>query len=1006
MIYSNDTIELWNDYVYTHVGTKAARTFTTATIKPKNEFHTRIVLPQHFQPAIQDGIYLGISDNEFVDGRNHYQSEALVDATLTDWSKYTYFTNPLKIDKPIVLSWADRKLLNRNTKYVYDPPSARVRLGLFHTFTYEFDQDNIEFFKHQMSWLRSSHNPTDSPMGKLYQACSQWVDFEGITVAYSGNKSLHTHISFNTGLIRAQHADDPRPGLMTHWNTLKELVVQTLAPGEGIDPDLSMNEPEKYRRLPHGSRLLEHDNVMGIPAGTVVPQIALWEMYRDRASPAAKNSFFIPTLFVQPYQSKRSGGRSNSYKVYNISVSSPEMEYCGDRLREIFTDYPQFAGFELYNGQPRARFLNAPMDRHPNSYMDAEYSTVNIVGKNPYGLTPTTARRLPRKLGDMLEQWEAEYAATETKPRSKTEQAFAEASTDLSSATVTMATLLHEILGVNAGANQFAQEIQDGEVVFLSAPEGISKSRTLIAATPNIWWKLENAGYPSLIMYAFDSYKVAAEKAAEFNQAHLVGRYGQMFKAVQLPSFSELYRRACKTLGIHPIDAEMAAELGFSCVKDAIDNQQPGVIEFFAAFYKRLHKSIDGKTRRVNDRMSVVAKPAIPVIFTVHDVAHDWVKSTLTRQMFSKAYWDETIDPQTRHMRVRRDTNLGLLIHDEITAGDLIVMTPESVYQWVEAMRAYDPAGWKSGATQTAQWLAFTAFQVISPCPEDISFERVREITQTKDWEIVTPIYNEEYADGQDRVANGVVYHDIYANAVGRPWRIATREWAGKSAIRTIVLTTEFVPSAIVRKIGKPWLVYELDTPLIPRDRVDVQLSKGATAKSIANCVVNAQATYKAAHGRTLQVISNKVSHISSTATHSSAKGSNSFIGKNLLQTIMFMGVQQFEELEVLNAWTGRTDLVRSRHIDEYNQSVGRNMGFRYADGASHMLLINQRLYEYITIGEPFTRCRYDMILAQSRRDREALKPVLVKTSEAIPPAVANSKVKMIRLREKLKGCK
>ncbi len=77
----------------------------------------------------------------------------------------------------------------------------------------------------------------------------------------------------------------------------------------------------------------------------------------------------------------------------------------------------------------------------------------------------------------------------------------------------------------------------------------------------------------------------------------------------------------------------------------------------------------------------------------------------------------------------------------------------------------------------------------------------------------------------------------------------------------------------------------------------------------------------------TVFIVSNKVSMLADTMPHVTARGSNDLIGRNVLQTMTFMTPDEYERLQALNAWTGRSDLVGLRHIDEFNQTAGRNLG-------------------------------------------------------------------------------
>jgi hypothetical protein len=106
--------------------------------------------------------------------------------------------------------------------------------------------------------------------------------------------------------------------------------------------------------------------------------------------------------------------------------------------------------------------------------------------------------------------------------------------------------------------------------------------------------------------------------------------------------------------------------------------------------------------------------------------------------------------------------------------------------------------------------------------------------------------------------------------------------------------------------------------------------------------------------------------------THARARGSNDLIGKNVAQTKTFMTPDQYEKLQALNAWTGRSDLVGLYHIDEFNQSAGRNLGFRRRGDVQHHLLINLRLFEVLLDHKAGVvgRSRYGFRLLLDRHQR------------------------------------
>jgi hypothetical protein len=80
------------------------------------------------------------------------------------------------------------------------------------------------------------------------------------------------------------------------------------------------------------------------------------------------------------------------------------------------------------------------------------------------------------------------------------------------------------------------------------------------------------------------------------------------------------------------------------------------------------------------------------------------------------------------------------------------------------------------------------------------------------------------------------------------------------------------------------------------------------------------------------------------TLTHMAARGSNALIERSILQTMTFMTPDEYEQMQTLNAWTGRRDLVGLRHVDEFNHSAGRNLSFRRGGDVEHYVLVQWRL--------------------------------------------------------------
>ncbi len=167
--------------------------------------------------------------------------------------------------------------------------------------------------------------------------------------------------------------------------------------------------------------------------------------------------------------------------------------------------------------------------------------------------------------------------------------------------------------------------------------------------------------------------------------------------------------------------------------------------------------------------------------------------------------------------------------------------------------------------------------------------------------------------------------------------------------------------------------IFELETPLVPRDPVDVHPSRFVRGDNLATLCQEFRDDHP---DDDYFVISNRAKMMTETMSHMVARGSNELIGRNIVQTMTFMTPDEYERLQALNAWTGRSDLVGLRHIDEFNQTAGRNLGFRKRGDAKHVLLVNRRLFNLLMEAGTgvLARSRYRMRLRLDRDQRYEVK--------------------------------
>ena len=94
-------------------------------------------------------------------------------------------------------------------------------------------------------------------------------------------------------------------------------------------------------------------------------------------------------------------------------------------------------------------------------------------------------------------------------------------------------------------------------------------------------------------------------------------------------------------------------------------------------------------------------------------------------------------------------------------------------------------------------------------------------------------------------------------------------------------------------------------------------------------------------------MVKNRISEFAIT-THMSAKGSNAYIGSDIIAFYNAPSPILFGELGALNTRFGRSDLVRLFYIDRFDQTCGRNRGFRGERGREHKGVFPARLHSWL----------------------------------------------------------
>jgi hypothetical protein len=82
--------------------------------------------------------------------------------------------------------------------------------------------------------------------------------------------------------------------------------------------------------------------------------------------------------------------------------------------------------------------------------------------------------------------------------------------------------------------------------------------------------------------------------------------------------------------------------------------------------------------------------------------------------------------------------------------------------------------------------------------------------------------------------------------------------------------------------------------------------------------------------------------------THLSARGSNRLDERDILAFYTAPSTELFCELAAIDARLGTGDTIRLWYVDRFNQTSGRNRGFRGQHKQAHIAVMSHRLYNWL----------------------------------------------------------
>jgi hypothetical protein len=491
------------------------------------------------------------------------------------------------------------------------------------------------------------------------------------------------------------------------------------------EADIALRNPEQYRKLPNGLfTITKNDHILDIPLGTQVPLLCLWEKFQGRAAPGANQAFLTKKVFIDhaPSVPKRKGFTST-----RIGDMTPEEhEYCSQKFNELIERKVGKGNYPKGDGLRKEKVW---VGRLFACEGDAHASTIILEDANKFyhqgGRTPVRQIDIGLPLRFYIHRWRREYARRLGLPSPKLTEAIRPKSVEERAEE----RLFREEANDEKKAYGLVEQVirntmNDSRYGLVQAPEGIRKTTAAMEHVPALIEKLnddEISGLPEdanekelenakryTVVFAFGNYKLAAEKADQFNSINQDTRY----KGVVLRSFSKEYAHCLKALNVkQAISKTYAAQMGYSSQIAAIRDEQPQVWSMMEKRHSDFYKDLQQGVQEIR-----------PVFFTAHQTLHNWDNEGIT-----SAYWHKDFfrtDPK-EWWRLRKEIRPRLVVHDEVSVDNLVEFHRAEKVEWYFQMKEGQSC-WEGPNSLSERYKVFENHK--NDHPTTIDFEEVCEI--------------------------------------------------------------------------------------------------------------------------------------------------------------------------------------------------------------------------------------------------------------------------------------
>ena len=895
-----------------------------------------------------------------------------------------FFTNPWGIPAQ---GWhfdeSDPRYARKNT-----PPSQRPAMGPFWVFTLEHDPKTSDDFDltSQLDWITDEAEDGTTLLDRVDAAFSKYIEYRGYEVVFSGNKSLHLHFYFSTyhmnrqvllshyerigkkpeAALRKYFHGDLAPDAITEYYGAKWGEVAAMfhhVMGRTVEFDSAMKRPYGYRRLGGGTREVKKTDIHRFREGGRVPQLILAERIRKTA-PRGATETFLSTKEGNEAIYKRNPPRPN--KGASTKLNDPELSALLPLLESYLqesweVEYPRPVRISWVSDVVQVNLQNSESDRNPSSVIQSDFGRIEYLGRD----IPADPKlwRLPHgeTLGELLDVLADQKVGPGPQQAPSRGRTIYGRTGKLVDRMATSGGLKNEAR--NSIANAMSLAVLSDHPQCIVAPEGVGKSWFLKSRTidrhldalaealdPECATEGSRLNDPSSSFAVFASRSRA--QAAQHYQEHLESGGS----AVLLESFTARYEGYCERNKRDSISLVQAAQLGYSSQFDAIIAEQPDILAAISEEKNLAWRSRDGRDLF----RSRVGAP----VFATHRMAQSFHHETRARAWLHPEF-HAGMRPDER-AELTRDFRAWEIVHDEVFIEDILSIAERDEVEFAARVAVRVGCDWDQ-MKLPEKYQAYYAEAARYQKPP--GFERTNDLIQmnfgTSDEVIVK---HAAAPFGKDRNDRG-----IYKERDGKGIYIRPQSWWIDQRARTVMLTTERLPAAILESISKNDRTnavnvrYWDDPEAFPNPSVPLIRSELASSGPDSK-----------AGGKKIQKLADQCVHegyhvIADVArgekitTFQSARGRNDLKNSNIVSIYGYLSPTVYARLNAVAQRFSISNIYQIYYSDMWNQAIGRNQGFRSdpVNPVEHIVIMNPSLYTELG-SETFRTGRYPLYLHEA----------------------------------------